>query len=308
VVCLPWALSALALSPVGPGVDDKAAFFSEQATREASNLMTQIRMDTRRDLRVETFPEVPAEVKSGVNLEDKSAANQMYEKWAKQQAAARKVNGVYVLLVKNPAHLHVVASNETLQKAFMPADRDGLVSLMLGKLREKKFDEALLEGTRFVKDRMTRQGAQRRVETRAATNPGSLAATKTDGFGWIGTLLIVVLVVMVISRLISGLFSAMTGGGPALGGASSGGGFFRSMLGGLFGAAAGMWLYDHFFGHSGGSSLWGSESGNDGSFSSDSRSQEYSESDYSGSGGDFGDSSSDYDSGGGDSGGGDFGD
>jgi uncharacterized protein len=78
---------------------------------------------------------------------------------------------------------------------------------------------------------------------------------------------------------------------------ASGGGFGRSLLGGLFGAAAGMWMYDQFFGSQGHASSW-SERNDAGSGDGGVSGQD---TDYSGSGGGFDDSGGD--SGGGDSGG-----
>ena len=47
-------------------------------------------------------------------------------------------------------HIQIVVGNETQNKAFTRLDRDNLASLMLNKLRQKKNDEALLEGVNFV--------------------------------------------------------------------------------------------------------------------------------------------------------------
>ena len=79
--------------------------------------------------------------------------------------------------------------------------------------------------------------------------------------------------------------SAATGMSPGYGG------------GGMFGAAAGMWLYDQFSGSHG--NAWGADEGNRNEGSMGYSGQD---TDYSGTGGDFG-----GDSGGGDSGGSDFG-
>jgi hypothetical protein len=308
-----WALvcPALADSSTGAGIQDPAGFFSERAKNEAGAIIAQTASKLRKDFRVETFAEIPANIRSGVNLQDKSASAQMYEKWARQEAATKKVNGVYVLLVKNPAHLHIVESNKTREKAFTTSDRDALVAIMLGKLREKKADEALLEGTRFVAGQMKLHATEtpRPSSGHAATVP----EFKTSDLGWLPSLIIIAIVGMLILRLIGGIFGGIFGSSPM--GAPSGGGFFRSLLGGIFGAAAGMWLYDHFFGHSSGPSAWGSEGGSSDSSPFGDAPSEYSESDYSGSGADFGDdgsgsssggdfgSSDDFSSGGGDFGG-----
>ena len=90
-------------------------------------------------------------------------------------------------------------------------------------------------------------------------------------------------------------------GQPGYGG---GGGFFQNMMGSMFGAAAGMWMYDNFFGSHSSASTFGSDptdtSHSDGGFSG-------TDTDYTSSGGSFGDDSGGGFDGGGDSGGGDIG-
>ena len=296
------------------GVIDSAGFFSESAKEEATKLMANAAREVRKDLCIESLKELPKEIQSAVSGQPKPVADRMYEQFTIKQASKHKVNGVYVLLVRQPAHMHVVVGNETARRVFTLKDKDALVDLMLGHLRKKEFDEALLKGTRFVTATM-----------KSNTLPGVASSdhwptTAAGGFlggrfGWIGTALIALFAVMIISRLIGAMFS---GGSPGMGGMGgyppAGGGFFGSLMGGLFGAAAGMWIYDQFFSHHGGQSAFGADSS--GPSSADFGTQD---SDYSGSGDGFseytpdsqqsgGDFGSGTDSGGGyDSGGGDFG-
>jgi len=80
---------------------------------------------------------------------------------------------------------------------------------------------------------------------------------------------------------------------------AGGGGMFGSLLGGMFGAAAGMWLYDQFSGSH--SNAWGGDQENRGY---DSTGYSGQDTDYSGTGGDFGGDDNGGDWGGGE--GGDF--
>lgn len=294
----------------GAGIIDSAEFFSAAARQEAAKLVTDAARESRKDLCIESIKELPKEIQSAVGSQNKAGADRLYEQFTVKQAAKNKVNGVYILLVRQPAHIHVVVGNETARRVFTMKDKEALLDLMLGHLRKKEFDEALLKGTRFVTATM-----------KANTLPGISSSDhwpKSDAgwisggkFGWLGTALIALLAVMLVSRLIGAIFS---GGSPGLGGyPSSGGGFFGSLMGGLFGAAAGMWIYDHFFGHQGGQSAFGADSS--GPTETEVGPQD---SDYSGSGADFdetpsdshqsgGDFGGDFDGGGGsDFGGGDF--
>lgn len=283
-------------------IRDTAAFFSESSKAEAARNITELGRRFRKDLVIETFREIPETVRQGVNLQDKPAVNRLFEQWPVQQAKQHRVNGIYILLTKEPAHLQIVVGNETQNNAFTLKDRDALASLMLARLRAKQNDEALVEGVNFVTTTMASHAAARTRPSPVAVGATTAPASRSESSGGLSTILLVVLGLAVV-WLVVGVFRSLSrsGGGASAGAGggavSSGGGFFSSLLGGMFGAAAGMWLYDQFSGHSG--SAWGANqdhsSSGEGGFSGR-------DSDYSSSGGDF----SSGDSGGGDSGGGDF--
>jgi uncharacterized protein len=278
-------------------VHDNAAFFSETAKSEATRHIIEIDRRFKKDLLIETFKEVPADVKQGVDLTDKAAANRMFEQWTVKQARQHGVNGIYVLISREPAHLQIVVGNETQRRAFTQLDRDNLAGTMRGKLKLKQYDEALLAAVNFVSTTMASHAEVRAHPVPAPAVNGARSESGTS-WGWV----IPVLLGVGVIWLVVAVFRAMSGGGGGAGGGaspvSSGGGFMSSLLGGMFGAAAGMWLYDQFSGSHG--SAWGSnqdsQGGNEGGFSGR-------DSDFSGSGGDFSDSSGGGDSGGGDSGG-----
>jgi uncharacterized protein len=134
-----------------------------------------------------------------------------------------------------------------------------------------------------------------------------VARTHGSSWSWLVPLVVVGLGAWLVIGLIRAVFrgggspggmAPGMGGGYGYGG-SGGGGFLSSLMGGLFGAAAGMWMYDRFFGHDASASSWtdpGRDNTSDGFQGQDTS--------FSGSGGDFGDNSGN-DSG--NSSGGDFG-
>lgn len=317
-----WVALCLFLAGAGAhaanlAIRDQAGFFSEGAESTAARTISEIERSQKKDLVIETFAEVPAEVRRGVDLQDKTAVKRLFESWSVQRARELGLNGIYVVMTREPAHLQVVVGNETQRGAFTLADRDALVGRMLDRLRAKKNDEALIAGVEFVRDTLrshASSGARAPAGARSGVNPSSpaprqpMAEAPTRGFSWFSLLvplLLLGLVGLVVMRLVRALMGRGSfGGTPSPLGGGGGGGFMRSMLGGLFGAAAGMWLYNMFSGL--GSNAWGAGSpptpgGNDGGFPPQ-------DTDYSSSGGDFGDSSGggDFggDFGGGDSGGG----
>ncbi len=282
------------------GIQDDGAFFSEFAKVNAKGTINDVASRVHKDIAVQTFAEVPEDMKASVLHSDKAATNRGFSLWAEKLAREKGVNGVLILLVKQPAHLQVVVGTDTQRQAFTLTDRVTLIQRMLEQLRNKKNDDALIDAVNFISTTMNSH------RNSGATSFGSKAHTSQQGgSSWLPTIGIVLLIWVGFS-LVRGLFRAMSGGGGGAGGMGQpsygGGGFMQNMMGSMFGAAAGMWMYDQFFGSHSSASSFGAESmdttHHDAGFSG-------TDTDYTSSGGGFGDDSGGF--GGGDSGGGDFG-
>ena len=70
-------------------IEDNAAFFSEPAKAEAARNIGELERSLKKDLAVETFKEIPEELRRGVNLEDKAILRRLCEQWAMKQARAK---------------------------------------------------------------------------------------------------------------------------------------------------------------------------------------------------------------------------
>ena len=249
---LPSVAAALILATArahaeGGGIQDEGAFFSDVAKANATATIQDISSRLHKDILVRTYAEVPQAVRANLDVRTKSGSNQAFAEWAEEIARSQKVNGVLILLVKQPSRLQVVVGTETARQAFTLTDRETLVRTMLGKLRAKNYDDALIEGVNFIGTTMT----SHRSGTAAPPSPLPEVA-QPSGISWLPTIGIVLLIVLGFN-LIRGLFRSGTGGGGAplgqpYGGGPGGGGFFQNVLGSMFGAAAGLWMYDHFFG------------------------------------------------------------
>jgi uncharacterized protein len=276
-----------------------------------------------------------------------------FEEWARELAREDRVNGVYVLICKKPTYLQVEVGNKTQQKDFTLENRNELARIMEQRFKKayqskdeaeqrKLYDQGLIEGCEYVRDTMKKNGASRSELPPVGNSGADLPRQHAQhgwggGFpmsGWICTLLLVVAGVW----LVIGLFRAITGagrpaygpgpggmapGGPGYGpgpgygyggGGGGGGGFMSSLFGGMFGAAAGNWMYDRWFrGDSGGGFGGGGGAfGGSPSYGATPDPSSGQDTDYSGTGGDFGGGGGgggDYGGGGGDfgGGGGDFG-
>lgn len=251
-------------------VRDNTGMFSSQAMQQANADIEQIRRQYGKDVVVEVFGQIPQEMRDEYQT---VGQQQFFNAWMRQRARELGVNGVYVLVCRNPSFLEVGVGQETAKGAFTTQDRNQLASLMLGQFRNGQFDQGLVSGVDFVQQKMQanvgRSGGQPQY---LYQSPGESGQTRTGGRSWlwIGLLVLGVLAVIWMMRKRraaahpaygggaggyqgpGGYASRGYGGYPQQGGygypPQQGGGMGRGLLGGLLGGAAGGWLYDRFRG------------------------------------------------------------
>lgn len=251
-----------------PTVRDEVDLFSLLGRQQATLDAAYVKDHFKKDLRIEALK--PPAVPRGLDVKDPKAVKMFFGKWAGDRYKASGIDGVLVVLVPEVKQIRVVVGAATLRSGlFTDQDRQDLQDRMAELLRKDQPDEALTAGTKFVRDAMDRHLARKLdADPTAAVFPGDGkkapvgAAVPADKATPWTTYLLIGLGVLAGLWLLSGLFRGLSsmGGGPGAGG---GGGFMSGMLGGLFGAMAGMWLYNNVFG---GSSLSASESPDVGGF------------------------------------------
>lgn len=306
-----WLCLAAPIDAAAPEVKDEGKFFSAEAIQKANRVIAEIKQNYRKDLIIETYQTVPDGQADKVRQMKSDARNQYFRSWTAERARAVKADGVFILICRDPSNLQVDGGKETARKHFTDANDRELAGILRKKFDVKKFDEGLLEAAEFVKDTMR---SNVKASAPVKSSPASTQQTANnhkEESGW-GGLICMGLLIFGGIWLFIGLIRAFTGGmggggGYGGGGYGGGGGFGSSLMGGLFGAMAGMWMYNSMFG---GGSSWGSQAqGSDGGTSAASdEGQGFGD----GSGGDFGDSGGssggdwggDSGGGGGDSGGG----
>jgi hypothetical protein len=307
-------------------VKDDAHFFSADTLSAANARIEKLKDTYHRDVIVETYPDIPDKLKPQYKPENK---NEFFATWYRDRARELRVNGIYILICKNPAHLQVGASSDLYKQGFTTADRDQLRNTLLSKFKSKEYDAGLMDSLGFISNRFDEMskthattakpgssGYPPATGSRGSSGSTSGSSSGGTGLGWFSWLLILGGAFIVL-RLILGAFRRAAYsrgggpggpggygpggpgyGGPGYGGGGpgpGGGGFFSSMLGGLFGGVAGNWLGNRWLG--GGSSHEAPPMGGSGSQAPE---------DYGSTGGDFGPGDNGG-GGGGDFGGGDFG-
>ena len=273
---LAWPLSARAATA---GVHDEAGFFSPDAIAKADELIKDIKRDAQKELVIETFKSAPTDKRDEPNSADPKVKDRFFDDWAVRQAQDEQVNGIYVLICKEPPYIKPAVGNQT-RREFSDEDRNRLGEILVDRFKKKEYDDGLLEAVRFVRSSL--KDANGRPAGRTASQQGPATWPPYQGrpaggdrpapSGWGGWLCFGLVVVAVIgaglwalSALFRGFQRGPMGYGPGnpgygpgaygygpggfmggSGGGGGGGGFLPSVLGGLFGGAAGSWAYDRF--------------------------------------------------------------
>ncbi|HEX2973077.1 MAG TPA: TPM domain-containing protein [Tepidisphaeraceae bacterium] len=273
-------LAILLLSALNAWADvrDPTGLFSPQTIQQANATIQKIRQQTGKDVVVEVFPEIPSDFRGNYNPAQKAT---FFNTWMQSRARQLGVNGIYILINRNPSNLDVGVGAETARRAFTLADRNQLASTMLGSFRNKQYDQGLQAGLNFVQQRMQAnlgQGGGAKPQY-LYQSPSASPSSGGKGLSWGWWLLIIGGILLLFSwfrrRSRSQPYAYGGPGGYANrpgpmppnqegyqpGGGSyppgGGGGFGRGLLGGVLGGAAGGWLYDRLF-RGGQSSAYGS--------------------------------------------------
>ena len=106
VLGLSMGSSAFAIVPQ---VKDDGKFFSAEAVEKANRVIGEIEHQFHRDLVIETFATVPTDKVEQVKGMDAKAREQFYHTWALERARSEQLNGVFVLITKEPKHIQAVS-------------------------------------------------------------------------------------------------------------------------------------------------------------------------------------------------------
>jgi uncharacterized membrane protein YgcG len=140
-----------AAQPAGPPrkVQDDAGLFSAQAKERANEQIAEIRRRFGKDLTIETVASVDRP--KALDTKDREAVARFFDEWAAQRFQNQRVNGVLVLVVREPRILRIVVGRKTRESGlFTKNDRVELANQMVARLKAGKADEALTAATSLV--------------------------------------------------------------------------------------------------------------------------------------------------------------
>jgi uncharacterized membrane protein YgcG len=146
--CLLLATPAMALKPI---VVDGGELFSQKTVDDANAAIRLIKQAYGKDVMVETYPTIPADLQADFQRKGKEA---FYSDWVESRAKALGVNGVMILITRDPGRLQVVVDPGTKPQRLTREDQDEIRNIMVAAFRDRKFDEGLTAGIERVRARL----------------------------------------------------------------------------------------------------------------------------------------------------------
>jgi hypothetical protein len=136
-------------------IKDDGKFFSSDVLKKANEGITALTKKYHRDLAIETFPTVPDDEAKKVAAMSKDDRAAYFRQWARERVKELQVDGIYILICKQPSHL-TVEIPARLEGQFNDKAKKELADLLLTNFREKKYDEGLTEAVKFVQDTLAK--------------------------------------------------------------------------------------------------------------------------------------------------------
>jgi hypothetical protein len=138
---------------VAPEIHDEAKFFSPDAVKKANEQIREIFSKYGKDVLIETFPSVPADQLEKVKAMESKEKADYYRKLAIEHAKERVVNGIYVLVTREPKYLYIEitpSARETFDKEFYNHFR----KVLFANFGKDHFDEGLAAAVQAVKEQL----------------------------------------------------------------------------------------------------------------------------------------------------------
>lgn len=277
-IAIPAAILLLGATARGSAVRDEAKMFRPQAVEAAQSRLDRLEKSTNIPVVIETIEHIPGLAKGASTSDKREAINEA----AKRRDTQIHDEGIYILISKGDHVISQPLIRARLKDIVPLSQRDAIREGFIEGFKTQDWDGGLERGvTRIEKALEGHHVGTARANARAGVpapvGAGARRGQAGGGTGLFGTFLLIglgILAVLILLRVLGGLFGRSAGGGypdqmGAMGGprpgmgpgyyggggpgyGGRGGGFFSGLLGGLGGALAGNWLYDQMSGRHGG--------------------------------------------------------
>lgn len=142
---------------VAPEIRDEGKFFSAETLKKADEHIREIYRKHGQDVLIETYKTVPGEDVEKLKALDNRGRREFFLKFAKGRATERVVNGVYVLIVREPRFLLVGITGRG-ERAFSREFRDKAEEGMIAEFAKGRFDDGLQGLVKMVEQKLSTSG------------------------------------------------------------------------------------------------------------------------------------------------------
>ncbi len=249
-------------------IEDKAGLFSSEGITKAREAFEGTSFGSETHLLIVTADSIPskkqAEWDEIYKNKDERGRNRFAEEWARAIGRTKDKHGDIVVLIYKSGTTYFVRTisdkQSDIHRNFSDTKAQSVSDVFVRELRKvkseklegdaakKEMDTALISATELVISDLKDTSAPDSSHKSGSANH-AVAERKGSGIGgYICMILMVVLGIWLVIGLIRMFTGGGGGGGYGGGGGGGGGGFFGNMMGGMFGAMAGMWMYNNLFG------------------------------------------------------------
>jgi uncharacterized membrane protein YgcG len=137
-------------------VKDHAGFFTPATVQQANSDIRELKQQYGRDVVVETFKTLPADQARLIEGKDAATRNKVFTDWLAARASTAGVQGIFILICKEPAHIQIDVGQALRARVFPAADQDRLRDLLVARFKARDFDKGLLAALALVQETFDR--------------------------------------------------------------------------------------------------------------------------------------------------------
>jgi hypothetical protein len=130
-------------------VKDEAGFFKPETLDKVNAIVKEIKEKYGKDFYVETFPAVSPEHAQEVRGMTQAARDRFFQQWAEERAKIADVDGIYVLVGRDPPGSAIVVSPD-LASRFTEQNREQLKPWLPYRGSKYTADERFLKAAKYV--------------------------------------------------------------------------------------------------------------------------------------------------------------
>src|SRR5205085_1405009 len=95
-----------------------------------------------------------------------------FNDWKERRYSELNLDGVYVLICRDPSYFQIGVGDETAKRAFTLSDRDRMRDVMMSAFRQKDFDTGIVQAMELAKQTFDRKMGDQRSQPPPVANAG----------------------------------------------------------------------------------------------------------------------------------------